>query len=59
MEKSRQNKHLNCNKDDDVDNGVDNCDDDNVKDGKMNSDDNGGTVLTSTSQISHKQLIVV
>eukprot|EP00957_Ditylum_brightwellii_P164256 12505094-Ditylum_brightwellii.AAC.1 len=41
MERSKQNKHIVCNKDSDVDNGVDNGDDDSVDhsvdDGGVNS----------------------
>eukprot|EP00957_Ditylum_brightwellii_P064989 4929832-Ditylum_brightwellii.AAC.1 len=38
MERSKQNKHVVCDKDDDVDDDVDNC----VDDGNDDSVDNGG-----------------
>eukprot|EP00957_Ditylum_brightwellii_P031116 2357208-Ditylum_brightwellii.AAC.1 len=39
-ERSKQNKHLVCNEDDDVDSGVDNGDDDGVDDGDNDGVDN-------------------
>eukprot|EP00957_Ditylum_brightwellii_P168297 12811761-Ditylum_brightwellii.AAC.1 len=38
MDRSKQNKHLGCKEDDDVDDGVDNGDDDSVNDGAERAD---------------------
>eukprot|EP00957_Ditylum_brightwellii_P003021 231058-Ditylum_brightwellii.AAC.1 len=53
MERSKQNELVVCNKDDDVDDGVDNSDDDTVDDGDNvvdNGDDRADKHLTHLSQ---------
>eukprot|EP00957_Ditylum_brightwellii_P142383 10847642-Ditylum_brightwellii.AAC.1 len=57
MERSKQNKHVVCNKEDNFDDGVDNGDDDSVKDGDDdgvdNGDDSADKHLTPLSQAAH------
>eukprot|EP00957_Ditylum_brightwellii_P025277 1913067-Ditylum_brightwellii.AAC.1 len=54
MERSKQNKHVICNRDNDGDNGIDNGDDDSVDDGDSDGvdvdDDRADKHLTHVSQ---------
>eukprot|EP00957_Ditylum_brightwellii_P077682 5903119-Ditylum_brightwellii.AAC.1 len=54
MERSKQNKHCVCDKDNDIDGGVDNGDDDSVEeeddDGVDNGDDSADKLLAHLSQ---------
>eukprot|EP00957_Ditylum_brightwellii_P180388 13741229-Ditylum_brightwellii.AAC.1 len=56
MERSKQNEHVVCNKDDDVDDGIDNGDDDSVEDGDDDGvddgDDGADKHLTHLSQVT-------
>eukprot|EP00957_Ditylum_brightwellii_P157930 12021353-Ditylum_brightwellii.AAC.1 len=51
-ERSNQNEHVVCNKDDDVGNGVDNGEDDNVDNGVDNGVDGADKHLTHLSQVA-------
>eukprot|EP00957_Ditylum_brightwellii_P145657 11090217-Ditylum_brightwellii.AAC.1 len=55
MERSKQNKHVVCNKDDDVDNGDDNGDDDSVDDCDDDDDDDDCDVGADKHLTHHSQ----
>eukprot|EP00957_Ditylum_brightwellii_P000412 31682-Ditylum_brightwellii.AAC.1 len=59
MERNKQNKHVVCDKDNDVDDGVDNGKNEVLKKKMMMMLTMVMTVLTSTFHIFHKQLIAV
>eukprot|EP00957_Ditylum_brightwellii_P004217 320480-Ditylum_brightwellii.AAC.1 len=56
MERREQNKHIVCNKDNDVDNDVDNDDDDSVDDGVDNAVTNGDDGVDDCDDSANKHL---